>query len=106
LLLKVWNGLYVPALDVPMDLNEDGVMDVAFYKTMPANPVKGVTYINVGEKINNLDNPQRLSHDTSGEITWLANVDKGEWNDKRYLYPIPETDSLMNPALGQNPGWY
>ncbi|MBT1707119.1 RagB/SusD family nutrient uptake outer membrane protein [Fulvivirgaceae bacterium PWU5] len=106
LLLKVWNGLYVPALDVPMDLNEDGVMDVAFYKAMPANPVKGVTYVNVGEKINNLDNPQRLSHDTAGEITWLANVDKGEWNDKRYLYPIPETDSLMNPALGQNPGWY
>ncbi|MBT1688803.1 RagB/SusD family nutrient uptake outer membrane protein [Dawidia soli] len=106
LLLRPWNGFYVPALDVPMDLNEDGVMDVCFYQTMPANPVKGVMYINVSEKINNLNNPQRLSHDTYGEITWLANVDKGDWDDKRYLYPIPETDSLMNPALGQNPGWY
>jgi starch-binding outer membrane protein, SusD/RagB family len=105
LLSKPWNGMYIPALDVPMDLNEDGVMDVVFYKTMPANPIKGVTYVNVGEKVGNIDNPQRLSNDTSGEITWLANVSDRKWDDKRYLYPIPETDVLMNPDLGQNSGW-
>ncbi len=27
-----WNGIYVPELDTPMDLNEDGVLDVAFYR--------------------------------------------------------------------------
>lgn len=25
-----WNGFYVPELDKPMDLNEDGILDVCF----------------------------------------------------------------------------
>jgi hypothetical protein len=104
LLEQVWNGFYVPALDVPMDLNEDGVLDVCFYKTMPSTTVPGVTYINVAETVNGTPNPQRLSHDTYGELTWLANVPR-KWDDKMYLYPIPETDRLLNPKLGQNPGW-
>jgi hypothetical protein len=102
---QVWNGFYVPALDVPMDLNDDGVLDVCFYKVMPANPVKGVTYVNVAETISGgTPNPQRLAHDTYGELTWLTTVPK-KWDDKFYLYPIPETDRLLNPKLGQNPGW-
>lgn len=28
-----------------------------------------------------------------------------QWNDKYYLYPIPQTEVKKNPALGQNPGW-
>lgn len=104
LMEQVWNGFYVPALDVPLDLNEDGINDVAFYKVMPATPEKGVNYINVGESVSSVVNPQRLSQDTHGEITWLTNIPR-KWNDKYYLYPIPESDRLMNPALGQNPGW-
>jgi len=104
LMEQVWNGFYVPALDVPMDLNEDGKDDVAFYKVMPANPVKGVNYINVAETVSGVVNPQRLSEDTHGEITWLTNLPR-HWNDKYYLYPIPESDRLMNKNLGQNPGW-
>ncbi|MCC9135498.1 RagB/SusD family nutrient uptake outer membrane protein [Pontibacter silvestris] len=99
-----WNGFYVPALNQPLDLNEDGVLDVSFYKTMPANPVLGVTYINVSETISGGVNPQQLSEDTHGELTWLNNIPRN-WEDKHYLYPIPETDRLMNPNLGQNPGW-
>ncbi|MDQ3291618.1 MAG: RagB/SusD family nutrient uptake outer membrane protein [Bacteroidota bacterium] len=100
-----WNGFYVPALDQPLDLNEDGKQDVAFYKVMPANPVPGVTYVNVAETISGgTSNPQRLSNDTSGELTWLNNIPRN-WEAKHYLYPIPETDRLLNPKLGQNPGW-
>ncbi|QNF32235.1 RagB/SusD family nutrient uptake outer membrane protein [Adhaeribacter swui] len=100
-----WNGFYVPALNQPLDLNEDGKPDVAFYKTMPANPVAGVTYVNVAETISGgTANPQRLSNDTSGELTWLNNIPRN-WEAKHYLYPIPETDRLLNPKLGQNPGW-
>jgi hypothetical protein len=104
LLEQVWNGLYVPALNVPMDLNGDGVMDVCFYKTMPSNPLPKVTYINVSETVNGTANPQRLSHDTYGELTWLSNIPR-KWDDKMYLYPIPEADRILNPNLGQNPGW-
>lgn len=104
LMEKTWNGFYVPALDTPLDLNEDGKPDVAFVKTTPASPVAGVTYVNVAETISAGANPQRLSNDTSGEITWLTTVPR-KWNDKLYLYPIPEADRLFNPKLGQNPGW-
>jgi len=104
LMEQPWNGFYVPALNQPLDLNEDGKMDVAFVKGTPTAPVAGVTYINVAETISAGVNPQRLSNDTSGEITWLNNVPR-KWDEKRYLYPIPETDRLFNTKLGQNPGW-
>ncbi len=104
LLKQEWNGFYVPALDVPMDLNGDGKNDVFFYKVKPATQVAGVTYINVAEQVSGVANPQRLSNDTYGELTWLNNI-KRVWEDKHYLYPIPEADRQMNPKLGQNPGW-
>jgi hypothetical protein len=104
LMTKVWNGFYVPALDVPLDLNEDGIMDVAFYQVLPATRVPGVNYINVAPTISGSPNPQRLSNNTSGELTWLTTTQR-VFTDKNYLYPIPETDRLFNPELGQNPGW-
>lgn len=103
LLEKVWTGFYVPALDTPMDLNEDGQPDVSFYQGSPGT-VPGVTYINVSETLKGEPNPQQLSNGTSGEITWLKNIPR-VWEEKNYYYPIPENDRLVNPALEQNPGW-
>jgi hypothetical protein len=100
-----WNGFYVPALDIPMDLNADGVMDVCFtYDEEVKSPVAGVTYINVAPMRGGVVNPQRLSENTKGELTWLTNIEK-KWQEKNYLYPIPESALLMNSSLGQNPGW-
>jgi hypothetical protein len=104
LMEQTWNGFYVPALDKPLDLNEDGKNDVVFYKVKPATQLPGVTYINVAETVNGNPNPQRLKNDTSGELTWLNNITR-KWDDKFYLYPIPENDRLVNPKIGQNPGW-
>lgn len=98
LLLQTWNGMYVPALNVPMDLNSDGVLDVCFYKTLPSPQVSGVTYINVSA------DPQKLSNGTYGELHWLDNISR-DWQDYKYLYPIPYTELQVNPKLGQNPGW-
>lgn len=99
-----WNGIYVPALDVPLDLNGDGVLDVAFFKTEPASRVAGVTYVNVSATIGSTPNSQRLKNDNSGEVTWLSNIVR-KWEDKNYLYPIPEPAKTANAKLGQNPGW-
>ncbi len=41
-----WNGFYVPALNTPMDLNEDGVNDVVFYQGTKPN-LGNVTYVDV-----------------------------------------------------------
>ncbi|NML22325.1 RagB/SusD family nutrient uptake outer membrane protein [Pseudoflavitalea sp. G-6-1-2] len=108
LLTKTWNGFYVPAIDVPMDLNGDNIMDVSFYIVEPPKEaqLKGVTYINVAEKLPKGElNPQRLSEGTKGQLIWLNNISRSWDEEKNYLYPIPEADLLMNPKLGQNPKW-
>jgi hypothetical protein len=100
LMTMVWNGMYVPALEVGMDLNEDGIIDVAFGKpaTRPASvPSTVKEYIP-------LTGGLVLSNDTNGELRWLGNITK-TWTDKNYFYPIPQNDILTNPNLVQNPGW-
>lgn len=104
LIEKKWNGMYVPALNTPIDLNEDGKADVAFYTSSPGTQVPGVTYLNVSPTVGGKQNSMILSEGTKGEIIWLDNIAR-IWEDKFYLYPIPENDRLLNPELGQNPGW-
>lgn len=105
LLTNTWYGFYVPELNKPMDLNGDGKNDVLFYSGTAPAPISGVTFINVSPNLSNGSvNPQRLVNGTSGEITWLNNATR-KWEDKKYLYPIPTIDLLINAKLGQNPGW-
>ncbi|MET0243297.1 MAG: RagB/SusD family nutrient uptake outer membrane protein, partial [Flavitalea sp.] len=105
LMEQTWNGFYVPALNTPMDLNEDGILDVAFYQgTRPDPAVAGVTYVNVSPRIGSTVNSQLLKNGTSGELIWMTEIQR-DWQDKNYLYPIPLNDVQRNPALGQNPGW-
>ncbi len=95
------NGMYVPALG-EYDLNGDGINDVVFYqgtKPTPSNPAIAFVDVSPSTAVGRI----QLSNGTSGEILWNPGV--REWSDKKYLYPIPETDRIMNPALGQNPGW-
>ena len=105
LMNQEWNGFYVPELKTPMDLNEDGILDVAFYQgTKPSPAVAGVTYVDVSPTASGKTNSQLLKNGTSGELTWMNNIAR-KWEDKMYYYPIPQTDLITNPDLGQNPGW-
>jgi hypothetical protein len=111
LMEQEWNGFYVPALNTPMDLNEDGILDVVFYQGAKPDPeIKGVTYVNVSATIGGKTNSQLLKNGTSGELIWMKEIerifDKNEVvKEKRYYYPIPQADLQKNPALGQNHGW-
>ena len=98
-----WNGIYVPALDTPYDLNQDGIFDVVYYINKPS-PTPSYPAIPVSELYGGKPNDYRLSNGTSGEITWLNTITR-KWEDKNYYYPIPEGHRLTNPNLGQNPGW-
>lgn len=105
LLTQTWNGIYVPALNTPMDLNGDGYPDVSFYQgTAPSNPDSGVTYLNVAATISSGTNPQTLANGSSGELNWLDNIPR-TFQSYEYVYPIPYSQLLLNPNLGQNPGW-
>jgi hypothetical protein len=95
------NGMYVPALG-EYDLNGDGINDVVFYqgtKPAPSNPTIAFVDVSPSSAAGRI----QLSNGTSGEVMWNPGV--REWLDKKYLYPVPEADRTMNPALGQNPGW-
>lgn len=104
LVTKDWDGIYIPALDVPYDMNEDGKPDVCFTKNLNPQKVPGVFYLYVGEKLaNGATNDSQLEDD--GHTLVFMKDQKRTWNDKLYFYPIPAVDIVKNPKLGQNPGW-
>ena len=45
-----------------------------------------------------------MTGENAGNIQVYPNVNK-KFEEKKYLYPIPEDARLINPALGQNKGW-
>lgn len=106
LLEMTWNGMYVPSLNTYLDLNEDGNPDVYFYNSkLETDEIRGVTYIDVSPTLSSgAVNSMQLEHETYGEIIWLNDISRA-WEEKNYFYPIPESDRLINPEIGQNPGW-
>lgn len=97
-----WTGIYVPALNEPMDLDHDGTMDVVFYiGNKPENLPATCTPISVGD-----DTQQGLTKGTYGELTWSDNDPRIWYDDNRqYYYPIPASAIQKNENLKQNPGW-
>ncbi len=93
-----WQGIYVPAMNQPMDLDGNGTPDVSFVSATPTSPQAGVTYFVIDNNIS------KLSNGTSGYVIWGAN-EKRNFEDKKYLYPISNSDMVLNPNLVQNPGW-
>lgn len=97
LLEMQWRGIYVPAKDLPMDLDGNGTPDVAFVDKAPAVKIPGVIYYT-------LTGSAKLSEGTKGFITWRDD-EKRNFDDKKYYYPISNADIVINPKLVQNPGW-
>ena len=103
LLTKPYDGIYIPQLDVPYDMNGDGTMDVCFYKDVkPA--VGNVYYFNVSKLLpNGAVNNTQLAAD--GHTLIVLSQNPRVWNDRAYFNPIPTSVIQMNPNLNQNPGW-
>lgn len=98
LLENQYDGMYVPAMNTLIDLNEDGKMDVSFVESIPTNKVPGVYYFLV-------DNVQyKLSGGTSGNLVLFSNMPR-KYEDYKYFYPIPYNEIILNGKLTQNPGW-
>lgn len=97
LLTRVWDGIYVPALNTNFDTNEDGIMDVSFVTKKPEKEESGIFYYILSPSYS-------LSSNNSGVLQIYKNVNK-TFENKKYLYPIPEYAMLINPNLKQNPNW-
>ncbi len=104
LVTKDWDGIYIPQFEVPYDMNGDGTLDVCFTKSLNPTTVSGVYYLYVGEKLANGATNNTQIADDGHSIVFMKDQIR-TWNDKLYFYPVPAGDLVMNPALGQNPGW-
>ena len=97
-----WEGVFIPALNKPLDMNGDGTYDAYFYDT-PA--IGDDTYapigVYVGTDHNNIVNVAPVQ----GGYVLKYNYPGRNWPKRQYLYPIPEVVIQLNPNLSQNPGW-
>jgi hypothetical protein len=98
LLEMSWKGIYVPGLDMSMDLDGNGTPDVSFVTKAPTTGTQGVFYFVIDNK------SSRLSEGDSGNILWREDETR-IFDEKKYLHPISEDDIILNPNLTQNPGW-
>lgn len=95
-----WTGVYIPALDTPLDMNGDGVKDVYVTKD---KKYKG-EYKGIAMFITGAQEIEKLSDDANGGYILNYNMSR-KWNDNMYLYPIPSQVIRKNEAISQNPGW-
>ena len=115
-----WDGMYVPKLNVPMDLDQNGTYDVIFYDTnenleaakaalnwdvvgKTCAPIQVVGDTNLLQRIKEVEtgNPSAGYY-----LTWdTPNDYKRVFGDKQYLYPIPSLVMVKNPNITQNKGW-
>lgn len=97
-----WEGVYIPALNTPLDMNGDGEADVYFYQTDKIDDAKYAPIgVYVGTKKNNVLNVVQAG---SGYLL-KYNIKGRDWPARQYLYPIPEVVIQKNNNLHQNPGW-
>ena len=97
-----WDGVYIPGLDTPVDLNGDGENDV--YVTADANYQKNGTYKAIAMTLNDHQKAVKIADDPSGGYLLGYEMPR-KWNDNMYIYPVPENVIQKNEALKQNPGW-
>ncbi len=94
-----WDGIYIPSLNTPLDLNGDGTYDV--YVTEDSSysgTYKGIAmYTGSNLKVTPIEGGAK-GYRLNYEISRV-------WNDNMYIYPIPEVVRQKNPNLTQNPGW-
>lgn len=47
----------------------------------------------------------KITKDAEGNLTFTRQHVNRTWDDKMYLFPIPNSERMKNPNLTQNPGW-
>jgi hypothetical protein len=121
LLKMTWKGMYIPELNVPMDLDHDGTYDVIFYTSdsglqtakdltgdwNTANSTCATVYVEEGAgSASQLQSVEKVPGASGYYLTWnTPNDNKRVWGNKQYLYPIPSSVMVKNPNITQNPGW-
>ena len=114
-LLKMsWTGMYISAINQPLDVDHNGTHDVIYYTDQEG--------LNAALSLSNNPNLYRVQvsidpdasliqvypagNGTGYYLAWMTQNDLIRvWGPKQYLYPIPVNALNINPNLVQNPGW-
>jgi hypothetical protein len=121
-LLKMsWKGMYIPELNVPIDLDHSGTYDVIFYtddagleaaKALTgdwdkAKSTCATVLVDTGAgSSKQLQLVEKVTGASGYYLTWdVPNEYKRVWGNKQYFYPIPSTVMVKNPSITQNTGW-
>ena len=121
-LLKMsWKGMYIPAVNAPIDLDKNGTYDVIFYTSAAglaaAQTATGnwatykatcaTIYVEEGAgSSKQLQLVEKVSGADGYYLTWdKPNEYKRVWGNKQYFYPIPSTVMVINSNIVQNKGW-
>ncbi len=107
-------GMYVPALGA-MDVTGDGVQDIAILASpndespiagLPEDVKKNLTKFYLKDAAGK-DNNIYLTNGTSGRIMFTSDRDQARTflEPKYYYRPLPQQQTVLNPALKQIFGW-
>jgi len=97
-----WDGVYIPQLEAPIDLNGDGTPDV--YVTDRAEYQSTGQYKSIAMILNANQKAYAIADDPAHGYLLGYELPR-RWNDNMYLYPVPENVIQKNENLVQNPGW-
>ena len=102
-----WEGVYVPAINTPLDMNGDGVNETFFTDVAPGDwGTQLGENATIAVELTAQKTLKKLADDPNGGyVMEYVAPNKRIWEDKMYLYPIPTQVGIMNPNLVQNPGW-
>ena len=107
LLIKTKTGMYIPAIEVDLDLDGDGKADNIVSNKLKEKSGMYVLQIDWdGGNANFSGAGHRLSEGDHGYILGYKKLsDSYTWPEKKYVRPIPTSDVTLNPDLTQNAGW-
>ncbi len=111
---KSWEGMYISAINKPLDVDHNGTHDVIYY-TDNTSLAAGVALSNNAnlykvkvstDRTANIIQVHAAGNGTGYYLAWFTNNDsKKVWGPKQYYYPIPVGSLNKNPQLTQNKGW-
>lgn len=114
LLTMSWTGMYIPDVNIPLDVDHNGTHDVIYY-TDDKGLESALAAANTTElyRVKVSKDPKAdiiqvhpAKDDKGYYLAWYTNNDdKKVWGPKQYLYPIPIGAINLNHNLKQNPGW-
>lgn len=97
-----WEGVFIPSLNTPLDMNGDGVYDAYFYDT---DDIGNASYSSIGVYVGINKNNVLNVTPVEGGYLLKYNIKGRSWPARQYLYPVPEVVIQKNNNLSQNPGW-